>query len=133
MLKLKNDSKRLFSELAELEQKNRDLYLLLQDISKYVTETYKKDFIITMIGRTNEEQAVIYKNDPKFQLKPFKSPHQFSHAVDIRSSIFTPEEIKGIEDYLNNKYNNSNFYKWTAKNHIVTGGAYHFHIQYVKK
>jgi len=133
MLKFKNDSARLIAELGELNNKNRPLFDLLQDASQFVTNTYKKDFIITMIARTDAEQAELYKNDPKYQAKPFKSPHQFAHAADIRSSIFSADEIKGIEDYLNTKYNGTNYYKWTARNHVITGGAYHFHIQYVQK
>ncbi len=133
MLKFKDNAARLIEELAALEQSNRPLFDLLQDVANFVSSTYKKEFIITMIGRTDAEQDAIYKDDPKYKIKKFKSPHQFSHAADIRSSIFSSDEIKGIEDYLNNKYNGINYYKWTARNHIVGNGAFHFHIQYAKK
>lgn len=133
MIQFKNNAGRLVQELAALEQSNRPLFDLLQDASQFVTNTYKKDFVVTMISRSQEEQDKLYKDDPKYQVKKFKSPHQFSHAADIRSSIFSPEEIKGIEDYLNNKYNGTNYYKWTARNHVIPGGAFHFHIQYVSR
>jgi len=133
MLKFKDNSSRLIKELASLEKLNSPLFHLLQDASDFTSKTYKKDFIITMISRTQDEQNNLYKNDPKFKIKPFTSPHQLNHAADIRSLIFTPEEIKGIEDYLNGKYNKTNYYNWTAKNHVVIGGALHFHLQYMSR
>lgn len=127
MLYAKNDSQRLKDELVELYSKNVELHKLIIDLYKWISKTYGKDTIITMIYRTQEEQEQIYGKGTKK-----KSPHQFWQAIDIRSRTFTEEEIKGIEDYLNNKYNESNYYKWTAKNHKVGEGAYHFHIQYYK-
>jgi|CXWL01.1.fsa_nt_gi hypothetical protein len=133
MLKFKDNATRLSKELAALEKLNSPLFHLLQDASKFIEDTYKKDLILTMLSRTQAEQDSIYKNDPKYKIKPFTSPHQLNHAADVRSLIFTPEEIKGIEDYLNNKYNKTNYYNWTAKNHVVSGGALHFHIQFVAR
>lgn len=124
----KNEANRLRLELLTLRRVNRDVYDMMYDLAQWVGDNFEKETIITMIFRTQEEQEQIYgKGYTK------KSPHQFYHAVDIRSRIFSDDEIKKIEDYLNNKYNDTNYYKWTAKNHKVAGGAYHFHIQYIKK
>lgn len=128
----KNDSGRLKSEYNQLIEKNSGLYDLINDLCIYVKKKYNKEVVITMIGRTDQEQDDIYKEDPKYKIKKFKSPHQFCHAVDIRSHTFSADEIKNIEDYLNNKYNPNNYYKWTAKNHTVGLGE-HFHIQFLKK
>jgi hypothetical protein len=133
MLKFKDNASRLSNEFKDLEKLNDPLFHLLQDTAEFISVTYKKDLIITMIARTQAEQDNIYKNDPRYKIKPFTSPHQLNHAADVRSLIFTPEEIKGIEDYLNNKYNKTNYYNWTAKNHVVSGGALHFHIQFVAR
>lgn len=139
MLKFKNEDARLKHEYNDLDASNKFLKSLIEDLVKFVAKEFKdkdgkdKDVTITMIGRTQAEQAEIYKDDPKFQKKPFKSPHQLMHAVDIRSHTFTPEEIKKIEDYLNEKYNSNNVYAWTAKCHEVANHGEHFHIQYYPK
>lgn len=130
---VKDASQRLTDELKTLMTKNKDLYDLIFDLAEYLKETYKKELIITMIDRTQAEQDEIYKDDKKYKEKPFKSPHQFWQAVDIRSKIYTPEEIKAIEKYLNDKYNATNYYAWTARNHKVGAGSEHFHIQYFKQ
>lgn len=133
-VKVKDENKdRLTKELPILMKENKSLYDLLFDLAEYLKETFKKDLVITMIFRTDEEQAEIYKDDAKYKAKPFKSPHQFWQATDIRSLIYTPEEIKSIEKYLNDKYNGTNFYAWTAKNHKVGAGQEHFHVQFLKK
>lgn len=133
VVKVKNDSQRLKDELITLSKKNKDLHELIFDLAEYIKNTFKKELIITMIDRTQAEQDAIYKDDVKYKVKPFKSPHQFWQACDIRSKIFNKDEIKAIEDYLNGKYNKTNYYSWTARNHVVAGGEYHFHIQWTKK
>lgn len=138
MLHAKNDSKRLKDELKELKNKNKPLLDLLVDLYHWVDNNFKKDVIITMIYRTQEEQDKIYKglkrsDGREYDKRPWRSPHQFWVAADIRSKIYSSSEIEKIENYLNNKYNSSNYFKWTAKNHKVGNGAFHFHIQYSKK
>ena len=128
----KNDSERLKQEYEELKSKNLDLFNILQDIAEFCFFNYGKYIRITMIYRTQEEQDDIYKNDLKYQQKKFQSPHQVWAAVDIRSKTFENHEIKEIEDYLNDTYNLTNYFQWTARNHTV-GLGFHFHVQYVKK
>lgn len=135
-LGFKNDSQRLMDELEALELTNEPLYNLVQDLCQYVEDKYQKDVIITMILRTQEEQDAIYKGKTssdgrKYDETPWKSPHQFGNSIDIRSHVFTKKEIYDIENYLNSKYDNTNYHKWTAKNHNVGLGD-HFHIQYLK-
>lgn len=129
MLKVKNEQERLFEEFRELRTKNRPLAKLLIDLYHWIDDKYKKDVVMTMIFRTPQEQDYLYRNSIKYKVKPWTSPHQYWHAVDIRSLIFTDDEIDEIVEYLNNKYNNTNYYRWTAKAHKVGEGAMHFHIQ----
>lgn len=119
-------------EFKDLEKNNKNLFDLITDLSFFTKKLFNKPIVITMIGRTQAEQDDIYKNDSKYKQKKFKSPHQFEHAVDIRSRSFDKLEISKIEDYLNDKYNSSNYYKWTARNHNVGLGD-HFHIQFSSK
>jgi hypothetical protein len=127
----KNDSARLKKEYEDLQESNAHLFDLINDLAKFINKKFEKDLTITMILRTQEEQDEIYKNDPKYKVRKFKSPHQFSHAVDLRSRDFTKDEISAIEDYLNTEYNPTNFYKWTARDHNVGLGD-HLHLQYYK-
>ena len=130
-IKFKSD--RIAEEFKLLPSKNKELYDLAVDLSEFIKNSFSKELVLTMILRTDSEQDDIYKNDAKYKIKKFKSPHQFWHALDIRSHTFDPLQISKIEDYLNEKYNKSNHYGWTAKWHKVSGQAYHFHIQYIKK
>lgn len=134
-IKFKNDSERLRLEFDDLRGKNKPLQELLWDLAAYTTDTFNKTITITMIGRTQKEQDNIYagkeRNGVPYKDRPWKSPHQFAHAVDLRSRDFTDDEIRQIEDYLNAKYNQDNYYSFTAKDHNVGLGD-HFHLQYYK-
>lgn len=127
MLHAKNDSTRIKKELVSLREKNRPLFDLIIDLYKWVDREFNKDTVMTMIYRTQEEQEGIYGLNTKK-----KSPHQFWHAIDIRSRIYTKEEQDRMVEYMNNKYNKNNYYKWTAKVHEVGEHGMHFHIQYYK-
>lgn len=131
-IEVKNDSQRLKDELKQLKSKNAYMVKLLEDLNSYTQRQFKKGLVITMIFRTQEEQDYLYKNSAKYQKRKFKSPHQFWHAVDVRSRTFTQPEIKKMVDYLNKKHNGGNYYKWTAKCHTI-GHGMHFHIQFIKK
>lgn len=137
MLYTKNNSLKLKKELLQLKIENKDLLKLILNLYHWVDINLKKDVIITMIYRTKEQQDIIYKNtkrgDREYNKNPWKSPHQFWTAIDIRSKIYTKEEQKKIVNYLNNKYNNTNYYKWTSKVHEINNFGMHFHIQYIKK
>lgn len=128
----KNDSDRLKTEYKELSTKNRDLLDIIIETAQYCRHTFNKNIVITMIYRTEVEQDSIYKDDPKYKVKKFKSPHQFWDAFDLRSSQFETSEIEKLVNYLNTIYNSTNSYSWTAKNHNI-GLGFHFHIQYNKK
>lgn len=130
---LKNDNPRLLGELDDLDKKNPELYDLILDVCQYVKSDICKDVVITMINRTQEEQDELYKDSEKYKAKKFYSPHQFGHAADLRSSIYSKEEIDKIVKYVNDKYNATNFYKPSALYHEVGNNGLHFHIQYSKK
>ena len=130
-IEFKNDSERLQEEWGELGSRNVALKNLVFDVASYVWSKYEKNIIITMIYRTDEEQDAIYADDERYQKKKFKSPHQFMQAVDLRSKVFTNEEIDDIVNHINEKFDDSNWYNWTAKCHDVGLGD-HFHIQYLE-
>lgn len=138
MIKFKNSSKRLSDEYSQLRYNNNSLWELIQnDLVPWVEHTFNKDITVTMIFRTEEEQNSIYggviRSDGRsYDDRPWKSPHQFYHAIDLRSHDFTSDEIIAIENFLNNRHNDLNYYRWTAKNHSV-GLGNHFHIQYVNR
>lgn len=142
MIIMKNNSLRLSKEFSILQKKNRDLYDIINDLYYFCQDKFKKDIVVTMILRTQEEQDEIYKGTTRgsreYDKNPWKSFHQFYLAVDIRSNIFTPEEIKIIENYLNTKYNGINQRPVTAKCHEVikadgTRLGDHFHIEFQGK
>lgn len=130
-VEMKGLSKRLSKEYEDLASLNPSLRAVIEDLNEYVNLTFKKTLTITMIGRTQVEQDYIYKDNPKYKKRKFKSPHQFWQAVDLRSRTFTKVELIQLTDYLNSKWDSSNYYKWTAKVHTV-GHGMHFHIQFAK-
>lgn len=132
VVKVKDDNKRLTDELALLKAKNKPLYDLLFNLADWIKENIKKDIVVTAIYRSDDEQATIYKNDYKYKTKPFKSPHQFWDAFDLRDNTFTKDEIPKIVKFINDTYNATNRYKWTAMDHSV-GLGFHFHVQFRAK
>jgi hypothetical protein len=132
-IEFKDGNSRLIKEFKELKSKNRELWKLVADLNAYSQEMFGIIPIITMIYRTEEEQDWLYRASESYKKRKFKSPHQFYHAVDIRSRSFSKDRIIAIESYLNNKYNASNYYKWSAKCHEVGSNGMHFHIQFCKK
>lgn len=131
-VKVKNDDARLKAELATLKTKNKPLYDILFNLADWVKDKFKKELVITGIFRTDTEQAAIYKNDSRYKVKPFKSPHQNWTAFDLRDSTFDKPEIPQIVKYLNDTYNPTNVYKFTAMDHNI-GSGWHFHCQYLEK
>ena len=121
----KNESKRIQNEWYELSKKNIDLWRLINNLSFQVEKKFNKDVIITHIYRRQQEQEHFYGKGTKR-----KSSHQYWHSLDLRSSIYTKDEIEWMVDYLNNNSPN-NYYKVTAFVHDIGHGV-HFHIQYLK-
>lgn len=127
------EKERLETELKDLESKNPELNQLLINLAKMVKEKFNKDLIITMIYRTQSEQDYLYRDDSSYKLKKFKSPHQFWHAVDLRSWIYTESERSEMVKWLNTQgIIKNNYYKWTSKVHEVGSNGLHFHIQFAK-
>ena len=83
-----------------------------------------KDVVLTSVYRTPEEQAALYAQSVH---KVLKSDHMSWEAVDLRSSIYTPEEITAISAYLTAKYKNKDGRR-VVLFHTVPGNAPHFHV-----
>jgi len=99
---------------------------LIELISFYVELKYKKNIMITGLIRTQAEQDSIYKNNKKYQKKPWKSVHQFGRGCDLRSWTFTKEQIRDIQEFANRiPYRKG---KNTCVVHNV-GRGLHFHFQ----
>lgn len=131
------DKERLESELGQLQSKNPELHTMLMDLVQFVHDEFQKDVVLTMILRTQAEQDEIYGGTVNsagrsYDEKPWRSPHQFWHAMDLRSWIYTEEELQKMVDWINRwGKEHGNYYKWTAKVHDV-GKGMHFHVQFVK-
>jgi uncharacterized protein YcbK (DUF882 family) len=121
-LKFKTNVER--DQYAELGTKNPKLVDLLIDLTDFVSSTFKKDVVLTSVYRSPEQQADLYKNSER---KVVNSAHSTYEAVDLRSFIYTQNEIEAICSYLNAKYKNANK-KPVALYHSIAGGAPHFHV-----
>jgi len=123
MLKFKTPAQR--EQWVAMGTKNPALVDLVIDVSEYITLMFGKETVLTSILRTPEEQAALYAASPT---KVVNSPHLTYEAVDLRSSLYTPEEIASICAYLNLTYRNANGKK-VAIFHKIPGNVDHMHIQ----
>lgn len=113
-----------------LDLKNTALKAILKALDIFVSQEFGKDVVITSLFRSNEEQQALYKEEVR--LNPnFKVPvshHQYWLAADIRSSIYTPQEIERMVKFLN-------CFTFPAADavatyHAIAGNTNHFHIKY---
>lgn len=132
LYKILYESNTIRQEVKKFISVNKELAEVLIYINELSLKHFGIPVVVTHAYRTQETQDRLYKNDPKYLKKKFTSPHQYNHAFDLRSRIYTKEQIKFLEDEVNKKFNLLNFYKWTAKFHNVGHGD-HFHIQFIKK
>ena len=128
-------TQRVGKEFQELKTKNAPLAQLILDLTDYVSLEFKKDVMMTMIFRTQQEQYDLYaKTDgPKTKRK---SPHMRWEAVDIRDWIYTAPEKAAIGKFLKSNYDATNQMAALPSGsktywlHKIKGQAMHFHIQY---
>lgn len=113
---------RIRDEYSQLISKNSKLFTMLEDIERFISETLNKDVVITSIYRSPEENAALYNGNP-----PKSIPHTTWEAFDLRSSVYTDDEINKILAYVTSNYKNTNG-KTPALYHVIPGNVYHFHF-----
>lgn len=123
-LRFKTD--RIRDEFAQLIRSNNKLFLMLVELERFCREGLNKDVVLTSILRTKEENDALYEQTPINQ-RPKSQPHCTWEAADIRSSIYTDDEIKRILGFINGSYKNSNG-KPAAIYHMINGNVPHFHF-----
>lgn len=117
------------NEFASLTDKNAKLKVLLEALDVYTEQAFGKEIMLTRIFCTPGEEDALYVNDPS--ARPKVSPHEVWQGADLRSSIFTEDEINKVLTYLNSRYKYKNGALPVAFYHKISGNAYHFHVQYV--
>lgn len=101
---------------------------LLYAVSGFVKHNFHKDIDITELMRDQDMQDRYYKNDPKYKVNPWKSVHQFGRGADIRSSGWTTEQIKQIDEFVDKYFDYGE--KQSSIYHDVGHGAHlHFQVQ----
>jgi len=109
-------------DLEEFNVISPRLRALLLEVSHYSQKTWGIVPIITHLLRTQEEQEAIYG------IGTYKrSPHQYGRAADLRSRIYTIEQVAELVNYLNKEFPRGDKYK-TALYHTV-GRGWHLHLQ----
>ncbi len=126
MVEFKTD--RIKKEYLELKTKNNRLYRLIECISEFVSLEFNKNVVLTEVLRTQAEFEALYAQTPPAQ-KPARSPHMDWKAVDLRSSIYTPEEITRLVAFCN-QFRFRAGLKKVAIYHKINGNAFHFHVQF---
>lgn len=122
-----------------------NLRALLFELDHFSKEKFNKEIYITQLLRSQDEQNELYEYKIKagfytvidgwiyYSLDkehPTYSVHQVGRGADLRSSIYTSEEIEEICKYVN-EY----FPYWHGKPacvyHKIYGNVYHFHFQVI--
>lgn len=122
-------TKRIESEYNELPVHNAKLKTLLDLAVQFVQLEFGKDVVVTEIYRSPEEYKALYAADPT--RIPKSPPHTAWQAFDLRSSIYTADEIERLLQF----FKCFRFYKGmrsVALYHKIAGNAFHFHVQYGK-
>lgn len=114
------------NEIHELTVVHPYLLLVLSGLVAYVHDRGYPPPVITCLARTpDEDDAVGAESDS----------HSTLRAFDVRSSVYTQDQIEDICDYMNKEF--AQYAAVSAKtgrnilalHHKVAGGAMHFHIQ----
>lgn len=120
----------LLNEMAQLPDKNKELYGVVKELADWVEWEFGKDVVITQIWRSQSQQDILYKDNAKYKKKKFRSFHQIWAAIDLRSSLYTKKEIKLIIEYLEEVYQDAQVYK-VLYHKVGKNGGYHFHIELI--
>ena len=113
----------------EFKNANSKLKNIIFTAANYMMERYNFEITITEILRTQAEQDEIYKKDPKYMEKPWRSVHQDGRGVDFRTRDMTKEMIVDLCDFLNKiPYDPKRPEKKTCLYHDV-GAGIHLHAQ----
>ena len=101
--------------------------IIIYALAGFVFNRFEKILTITEIWRSDAEQDAYYANYPAYKQQPWKSTHQDWRAADVRAMVFTADELKAIDEFLNNNF----FYNKEHKVCVVhdVGLGLHIHIQ----
>lgn len=117
------------SDFGALQTKNPKLAQIANALSIFVSVNYGKDIVVTDVFRTKEEFDSLYAATP-VERRPTDSPHCHYNAFDLRSSIYTSDEVDRIVSFLN-LFNNPSG-RPVCLYHKIAGGTTHFHVQYTR-
>ena len=119
---------RIQQEFMSLGENNPTLQRLLYLASEYAELEFGKPIVLTCIYRSPAENAALYSAS----VEPTWKPHTLWLAADLRSSIYTPQEINKMLSVLNNVTVFGGQRK-AAAYHEIAGNVYHYHIQCSRK
>jgi len=89
-----------------------------------VEQEFNKNLVITCLYRSPEENAALYKG----AIEPKWRPHTLWCGADLRSSIYTQDEIQKLLSFLNH-FTVFSGQRKCASYHAIAGNVHHFHVQ----
>lgn len=117
----------------ESEKVDKRLQIILLYLDWYCknfavrTDGKKTDIQVTGLHRTQKEQDRIYRNNPKYKKKPWKSVHQDWRGGDVGVNAFSTKTKRFLRDMLNRRFKNMGTSKVCVWHDIGLGD--HFHLQ----
>lgn len=114
------------TEFDTLRQRNPKLSKMVEIADQYAITEFNKELVITEVYRSEDEYKKLYALD--LSKMPVHRPHSRYEAVDLRSSVFTDQEIQKLLALFHvfTVYGGN---KPAAIYHQIAGGVMHFHIQ----
>ncbi len=120
---------------AEFDTIDSRLRIIIYAIDGFVNYKFQDtktrlpvEITITDLFRTQSEQDEIYKNDLNYQIKPWKSVHQYRRGADIRIWEFNKSQQDDLLNFLNVFFTYYSDHP-TALIHQVDNNGLHMHIQ----
>ena len=117
------------SHNLQLEFMNIDgrLQTIIYALAGFTVFKFGKAITLTELLRSQEMQDRYYSDSQQYLANPWKSVHQYGRGADVSLSFYTDEEVKEIEQFLNNTFK----YVGTVKTALIhnVGFGNHLHIQ----
>ena len=112
-------TERIKNEFSKLVSKNPEFAKIVGAVQNFSVENFGKSLVITHLLRTKREQLEIYGENYKKT-----SFHQVWRGIDIRSRIYTNEEITKLITFMKT-FNVRPLY------HQIGNYGYHFHMSHL--
>lgn len=107
---------------------DKRLQVIIYTMAGFSWTQFGKSVTMTELFRTQTMQDEYYKSNVSYQIKPWKSVHQFNRGADCSVLFYTDNEIETVVEFLNHRFIYGSDDHKTAVYHDIGLGK-HIHLQ----